>query len=77
MKSSPAPPAWVSTPLFPRRMSFPDPPASESLPSPPESVDGVEVAFVTLSAPSPALTVNPMMPVTGQIAALANSVQAG
>ena len=58
-------------------MSFPDPPASESLPSPPESVDGVEVALVTLSAPSPALTVNPMMPATGQIAALANSVQAG
>ena len=38
-------------------MSFPEPPASESLPSPPERVDGVEVVFVMLSAPSPPVAV--------------------
>ena len=58
-------------------MSFPEPPASESLPSPPERVDGVEVVFVMLSAPSPPLTVIPMIPAAGHTPAPAKSVQAG
>ena len=77
MRSSPAPPACVSTPLFPRRMSLPEPPASESLPSPPESVEGVAVVFVMLSAPSPALTVIPMMAVAGQVTLEPSPTQAG
>jgi hypothetical protein len=77
MRSSPAPPECASTPLFPRRMSLSVPPSSESGPSPPESVERVAVVLVTLSAPSPALTVIPMIAMDGQVTLEPVPTQAG